>query len=592
MLLLFYRDAISTLGYFKPFLIFVTNGITPQIIILKKIMTMRFNTKKLVAVIFAALLPWCCPKAVACTGLIVGPKASTDGSVIISYSADSHTLYGELYYWPAATWAAGAMLDVVEWDTGAFSGRIPQIARTYQVVGNMNEKQVAITESTFGGRKELHGTEGLIDYGSLIYIALQRSATAREAIQVMTSLVDKYGYKSTGETFSIADKNEVWVMEMVGKGKGEKGAVWVALRVPDDCVTAHANQSRIQTFPLNDPENCLYAKDVITFAKKKGFYKGADKDFSFQKAYAPYDFSALRACEARVWSFFNKFAEQDMTSYLPFVMGEKPNDNPMPLFVKPKKKLSVADVRDMMRDHYEGTPMDMTQDVGAGCYKVPYRWRPMTYEVDGQEYINERAIATQQTGFVLVAQLRNYLPDYVGGVLWFGVDDADMAVFTPMYCSISQVPECYKVGNGDMMNFSWTSAFWIHNWVANMAYNKYSYMIKDIRVRQQALEGKYMAMQPMIEQYAVQLGKESEEKARAFLTEYACSEANMATQEWKKLGEYLLVKYMDGNVKKEEGGKFKDNGHGLSASPQFPGYDAEYYRKIAEETGDKLKVRN
>lgn len=529
-------------------------------------------------------------EAEACTGLLVGRKASTDGSVIISYSADSHTLYGELYHWPAATWAKGTMLDVVEWDTGEYHGQIPQIARTYNVVGNMNEKQVAITESTFGGRKELSNTEGLMDYGSLIYIALQRSASAREAIRVITGLVERYGYCSTGETFSIVDKNEVWVMEMIGKGKGEKGAVWVARRIPDDCITAHANQSRIQQFPLNDPENCIYSKDVISFAKEKGFYSGSDKDFSFQRAYAPYDFSALRACEARVWSFFNRFADQDMSSYLPLVMGKSPNDKPMPLFVKPKRKISVEDVRDMMRDHYECTPMDMTKDVGAGCYAVPYRWRPMTFEVDGQEYINERAIATQQTGFVLVAQLRSFLPDYVGGVLWFGVDDADMAVFTPMYCSITRVPECYRVGNGDMLNFSWTSAFWMHNWVANMAYNKYSLMIKDIRKQQSALEEKYMKMQPMIEQYAQELGKKDPQKAIEFLTQYSCTEADMATQTWRKLGEYLLVKYIDGNVKKEENGKFKTNGHGMPVSPDWPGYDQEYYRRIAEQTGDRLKV--
>ena len=526
----------------------------------------------------------------ACSDLVVGPKASVDGSVIISYAADSHSLYGELYHWPAAVWAPGTMRTVIEWDTHAYGGQIPEIGRTYNVVGNMNEKQVAITESTFGGRKELEGTEGLMDYGSLIYIALQRSASAREAIDVMTGLVEKYGYKSSGETFTIADKNEVWLMEMMGKGKGEKGAVWVAIRVPDDCITAHANQSRIQQFPLNDPQNCLYSKDVISFAKSKGYYNGADKEFSFQKAYAPYDFGALRGCEARVWAFFNKFAAEDMTPYLPLVMGHDKDAKPLPLFVKPKRKLSVADVRDMMRDHYEGTPMDMAQDIGAGPFKCPYRWRPMNFTVDGQEYVNERSIATQQTGFVLVAQLRKHLPDYVGGVLWFGVDDADMAVFTPMYCSITRVPECYRVGNGDMMTFSPTSAFWMHNRVANMAYGKYNFMIKDIRKQQSALEGKYMHMQPLIEKYAQELGAKDEAAAVEFLTTYSCTEADAATQIWSKLSEYLLVKYMDGNVKKEENGQFKQNGNGLSAYPDFPGYDEAYYRSIAKDTGDNLKV--
>ncbi|WP_278832605.1 C69 family dipeptidase [Porphyromonas cangingivalis] len=528
--------------------------------------------------------------AKACTDLIVGRKASTDGSVIVSYAADSHTLYGALYHWPAAVWQQGAMLKVYEWDTGVYGGDIAQVGRTYNVVGNMNEKQVAITESTFGGREDLHGTEGIMDYGSLIYIALQRSATAREAIKVMTGLVDKYGYKSTGESFTIADKNEVWVMEMIGKGKGEKGAVWVAIRIPDDCISAHANQARIQQIPFNDKENCMYSKDVVEFARKKGFYKGKDKDFSFQQVYAPYDFGALRGCEARVWSFFNRFAD-GMDKYLPLITGHNPQNDPMPLYVKPNRKLSVADVRDMMRDHYEGTALDMTQDIGAGPYACPYRWRPMTFKVDGQEYVNERAIATQQSGFVLVAQLRNYLPDYVGGVLWFAVDDADMAVFTPMYGSITRVPECYSEQNGDLLTFSWTSAFWMHNWVANMAYNKYSYMIKDIRKVQGELESKFMTMQPMIEQYAMELGKKGEKAAIDFLTNYSCSEAEMSTARWKELGTYLLVKYIDGNIKKEKDGKFERSEVGMPVSPKQPGYDEQYYRRIAEQTGDRLKVK-
>ncbi|KGL50511.1 C69 family dipeptidase [Porphyromonas cangingivalis] len=528
--------------------------------------------------------------AKACTDLIVGRKASTDGSVIVSYAADSHTLYGALYHWPAAVWQQGAMLKVYEWDTGVYGGDIAQVGRTYNVVGNMNEKQVAITESTFGGREDLRGTEGIMDYGSLIYIALQRSATAREAIKVMTGLVDKYGYKSTGESFTIADKNEVWVMEMIGKGKGEKGAVWVAIRIPDDCISAHANQARIQQIPFNDKENCMYSKDVVEFARKKGFYKGKDKDFSFQQVYAPYDFGALRGCEARVWSFFNRFAD-GMDKYLPLITGHNPQNDPMPLYVKPNRKLSVADVRDMMRDHYEGTALDMTQDIGAGPYACPYRWRPMTFKVDGQEYVNERAIATQQSGFVLVAQLRNYLPDYVGGVLWFAVDDADMAVFTPMYGSITRVPECYSEQNGDLLTFSWTSAFWMHNWVANMAYNKYSYMIKDIRKVQGELESKFMTMQPMIEQYAMELGKKDEKAAIDFLTNYSCSEAEMSTARWKELGTYLLVKYIDGNIKKEKDGKFERSEVGMPVSPKQPGYDEQYYRRIAEQTGDRLKVK-
>ena len=522
----------------------------------------------------------------ACSDLVVGPKASVDGSVLISYAADSHTLYGELYHWPASTWAAGSVLKVTEWDTGIPTGSIAQIGRTYNVIGNMNEKQVAITESTWGGCDACQMTEGLMDYGSLIYIALQRSATAREAIDVITGLVDQYGYRSSGESFTIADKNEVWVMEMIGKGKGEQGAVWVAIRIPDDAITAHANQARIQQIPFNDKENCLYSPDVVDFARKKGLYSGSDKNFSFQKAYNPYDFGGLRGCEARVWAFFNRFAD-GMEKYLPLVMGYEPDAEPMPLYVKPNRKLSVADVQNMMRDHYEGTPMDMTKDPGAGPYDVPYRWRPMGFEVDGVEYVNERAIATQQTGFVLVAQLRSWLPDYVGGVLWFGVDDADMTLFKPMYGSMTRVPWSFSPENGSMTKFSWTSAFWVHNWVANMAYGKYSYMIQDIRKKQQELEGQFQSMQPAIEARAMEIAKaEGEEKAIEFLTNYSVQLADNSTAEWKSLGEYLLVKYIDGNIKKEKDGRFVEE-NGLMVHPHQPGYNERYYRQIAE--GDNVK---
>lgn len=529
--------------------------------------------------------------AEACSDLIVAKGASTDGSIFVSYAADSHTLYGELYHWPAATWAAGSMLDVTEWDSGIYTGQIAQIGQTYNVIGNINEKQVAITESTWGGCEACQGTEGLMDYGSLIYITLQRAATAREAIDIMTGLVDKYGYKSSGESFTIADKNEVWIMEMIGKGEGETGAVWVAIRIPDNAISAHANQARIQQIPFDDKENCMYSPDVVDFARRKGLYEGSDEDFSFQRAYNPYDFGGLRGCEARVWAFFNKFAD-GMEKYLPLVMGYEPDAEPMPLYVVPNRKLSLSDVQNMMRDHYEGTPMDMTKDIGAGPYKVPYRWRPMGFEVDGVEYVNERAIATQQSGFVLVAQLRSDLPDYVGGILWFGVDDADMAVFTPMYGSMTRVPWCYSPDNGSMTEFSWTSAFWMHNWVANMAYHKYNYMIKDIRKVQQRLEGGFQQMQPIVEQHAMNIAKtEGEAAAVEFLTNYATQLADNATAEWKKLGEYLLVKYIDGNVKKEKDGKFIEE-NGLVVSPYQPGYDEEYYRAIHEaDNTEHLRVR-
>lgn len=528
-------------------------------------------------------------EAIACTGLLVGKNASTDGSVMISYSADSHSLYGELYRWPAATWPKGSMLDVVEWDTGKPLGQIPQVEQTYSVIGNMNEYQVAITESTWGGRSELEDTTGIIDYGSLIYIALQRSKSAREAIRVMTNLVKDYGYCSSGESFSIADKNEVWIMELIGKGPGKKGAVWVAIRIPDDCISAHANQSRIQQIPFDDKENCMYSPDVVSFAREMGYFKGKDKDFSFQQAYNPYDFSGLRGCEARVWSFFRKY-DPSMEKYADFAKGD-PSKGPMPLYIKPNRKLSVQDVQNGMRDHYEGTDLCMTNDAGAGPYKVPYRWRPMNFKVDGETYVNERAIATQQTGFVIVPQMRNWLPDEIGGILWFGVDDADMAVFTPLYSSMLDAPECFRVGNGDMMTFSWTAAFWIHNWVANMAYHKYSFMIEDIRKVQQELENGFKETIPAIDKAAAELLAKDPMEARKFLTWYSTSTADAATERWKKLGEYLIVKYIDGNVKKEENGQFKQNGYGLSAYPDFPGYDEDYYRSIVKTAGERLKVK-
>ena len=541
------------------------------------------------------LLVACCAlllsgvEAIACTGLLVGKKASIDGSVMISYAADSHGLYGEMYHWPAATWPKGATLDVVEWDTGKPLGTIAQVERTYNVVGNMNEHQLAITESTFGGRRELRDTAGIMDYGSLIYITLQRAKTAREAIKVMTDLVAEYGYYSGGETFSIADKHEAWVMEMVGKGPGRKGAIWVAIRVPDDCISAHANQSRIQQIPFDDKENCLYAPDVVSFAREKGYFKGKDADFSFQQAYCPYDFGALRGCEARVWSFFRQY-DSTMDQYTDFIKGD-PTKQPMPLYIKPNRKLSVQDVQQGMRNHFEGTDLDMTKDAGAGPYKVPYRWRPMTFKVDGVEYTNERAIATQQTGFVIVPQMREWLPDEIGGILWFGVDDADMAVFNPVYASSVRVPECYRVGNGDLLNFSWTSAFWMHNWVANMAYHKYSFMIQDIRKVQQELENHYQEMIPVIDKAAQELYAKDPKEAVEFLTWFSTSTADNATARWKKLGEYLVVKYIDGNVKKEENGQFKRNAYGLPAYPDFPGYDEEYYRSIVKSAGERLKVK-
>ena len=544
--------------------------------------------KKFGIAIIMALLTLSSSPSFACSGLLVGKKASIDGSVIISYAADSHNLYGEMYRWPAAQWPVGAMLDIKEWDTGKPLGQIKQVSETYSVLGNMNEYQVAITETTFGGREELVNPEGIMDYGSLIYVALQRSKSAREAIQVMTSLVKEYGYYSSGESFSIADKNEAWIMEMLGKGKGNKGAVWVAIRIPDDCISAHANQSRIQQIPFADKENCMYSPDVVSFAKEKGYYKGTDKDFSFQATYCPYTSGGLRFCEARVWSFFKQY--KDMKAYKALAMGDI-TQKPMPLYIHPDRKLSVRDIQHMMRDHFEGTEMDMAKEPGAGPFKVPYRWRPLTYKVDGKTYLNERAIATQQTGFVIVPQMRNWLPDEIGGILWFGVDDANTTVFNPIYSSSLQVPKCYEVGNGDLYNFSWSSAFWIHNWVANMAYNKYNYMIKDIRKVQNKLEDNYETAIPAIDKAAQTLYDKDPQEARKFLTWYSTSTAESATKRWKKLGEYLIVKYIDGNIKKEENGKFKRNPYGVPASPDQPGYDEDYYKKVVNQAGTLLELK-
>lgn len=527
--------------------------------------------------------------AMACTGLIAGRNATVDGSVMITYSADSHSLYGSLTSTPAADWQPGDMRNIVEWDTGKPLGAIPQISHTYAVIGNMNEHALAITESTWGGRPELVDTLGLIDYGTLIQLGLERARTAREAIQVMTDLVAEYGYYSSGESFSIADKNEAWILELIGKGPGRKGAVWVAIRIPDDCIAGHANQARIHQFPLKDKENCLYSPDVISFAREMGYFDGKDKDFSFSSAYAPLDFGALRGCDARVWSFFNMH-NSDMDKYLPYINGE--GGEVMPLYVRPDKKLTLRDMKDAMRDHFDDTPFDMHTDVGGGPFGSPYRYRPMYFEVDGKQYLNERAIATQQTGFTLVAQIRQNLPEAISGILWFGVDDANTAVFVPMYCSSTRVPECFSPENGDLYNFSWTSAFWVHNWVANMAYNRYNPMIADIRPVQVRLEDQFEAEVLNIDQIALALYDNHRDAAIEILTEYSNEAAEYSTATWKSLGEFLMVKFLDGNVKSQnEDGSFVRNEYGMPEKIQFPGYSPEYYEEIVRRTGDRLLVR-
>ena len=544
--------------------------------------------KKLFAFLTAALVA--VSSGNACTNFIVCKGASADGSVIVSYSADSYGMYGHLAHFAAAVHPKGAMRDVYEWDTNKYLGQIPEAPVTYNVVGNINEYQVTIGETTNGGREECWEGPGVIDYGSLIYIALQRSKTAREAIAVMTSLVEEFGYVSEGETFSVADPNEAWIMEMIGKGKDEKGAVWVAVRLPDDVICAHANQARVRQFPLDDPENCLYAKDVITFARSKGWYDGKDEDFSFADVYNPLTFDGLRFCDARVWSFFNLYADADMSRWLPSAKGDVKAE-PIPLYFRPKKKVSVQDVEVAMRDHYEGTDLDMTGDLGAGAWSMPYRLRPLSYTVDGKEYFNERTVSTFQTGFTFVSQMRSWLPREVGGVLWFGVDDANMAVFTPMYCSITKVPECYDSKTADAVTFSFDSGFWMFNWVSNMVYPRYSMMIDDLKAVQGKLESNFFAAQKEVEGKAMAAYGASPATAVAFLTDYSAFTADQTMKSWMKLAQKLIVKYNDCVIKPEnEDGTFKRTDTGLGAPVVTPGYPEDFNRRVVKETKKRYLV--
>ena len=563
----------------------------------------------------------------ACTNVLVTKGASTDGSNMISYAADSHQLYGELYYAPAAVWQTGEMRDINEWDTGKFLGKIPQVARTYQRVGNMNEHQLIIAETTYGGRPELEDPNGVMDYGSLIYVALERTKTAREAIKVIVDLANTYGYYSSGESFSLADKDEVWVMDLIGKGPDNKGIVWVARRVPDGYICAHANQARISTFPLNDPENCMYAPDVISFAREKGYFNGEDKDFSFCDAYAPLDFSGMRGCEARAWAAFNilcdgKFTFEDENGnvvtkdaydYIEYAMGWDQTKR-FPLFVKPSRKISVKNVADVMRDHYEGTPMDMTTDIGAGGNALPYRWRPMGFEHDGKEYMNERAIATQQTGFWFVGQSRGWQPDEIGGVNWFGCDDAATSYLTPIYTCTYEVPECFRVGNGNMITYSPTSAFWMTNRVANACYKAYNIMFPTVDAAIDAWENEMMEAVVAADQEALAIYKAAEVKPRKqirrndnlrktvdpytevrnYLTAFSVDNAQKIFEKWVKLEQLLLVKFIDGNVKAQnEDGTFVTNEHTdcIPAKISQPGYTAKWKEAVAKDHGKIVEVR-
>ena len=524
----------------------------------------------------------------ACTNFIVGKKASADGSVIVSYAADSYGLFGYLCHYPAAEHPDGAVRDIYEWDTGKYLGRIKEAKRTYNVIGNINEFQVTIGETTFGGRPELVDTTGVMDYGSLIYVALQRSRSAKEAIKVMTGLVKEYGYCSGGESFSIADPDEAWILEMIGKGPGVKGAVWVAVRIPDDCIAAHANQSRIHRFDMDDKDNCLYSPDVISFAREKGYFSGMNEEFSFADAYCPLDFSGLRACEARVWSFYNMFSKTTGQAWLPHIQGK--SKEPLPLYVKPDRKVSVRDIQHAMRDHYEGTSLDITQDMGAGCFHSPYRLSPLTFKVDGQEYFNERPVSTQQSGFVFVSQMRANMPDVVGGVLWFGLDDANMTVFTPVYCQTDKVPYPYAQGNGDCVTFSWDSGFWIYNWVAGMIRPRYSMMVDDMRAVQNGLEDTFADAQKGIESTALELYGQDPQKARSFLTEYTSMAAQTAVSSWKKLGEFLIVRYNDGVVKRMKDGQLQRPATGNTAPLDRPGYPESFLKELVKATGERYKV--
>ena len=549
----------------------------------------------------------CTTYTMACTNFLFTKGATKDGSTMVTYSADSHVLYGELYHWPAQDWPAGSMLDVYEWDTGKFMGKIPQVAHTYNVVGNMNEHQLAISETTFGGRKELESQTGaIIDYGSAIYITLQRAKNAREAIVVMTDLIEKYGWASSGESISIIDPNEVWIIEIIGKGEGEKGAVWVARMVPDGYVSAHANQARITTFPLEgktsissdkmnkiyDPNiTTVYSKDVISFAKEKGFYPqdGKNKDFSFSDTYAPVDFSGARACEIRVWAFFNA-VNPDMAQYWDYATGRNIQrdskgyaTNRMPLWIKPSEKVDVMQVMDFMRDHLEGTELDMSKDMGAGPYECPYRWRPMSFKVDGKEYVHERATATQQTGSTFVAQCRSWLPDEIGGILWFGVDDAASSVYFPMYSAATEVPFAFAVGNGSMMEFTNKAAFWVFNQVTNFAYTRYNLIHPEIRAKQVALEQQYVNFVQMIDAGAKEMLAQDKESAIKFITDFSCRTGNQLVDTWRDFYGYLFCKFMDGNVKTAIPGE-------KNPKVEQPALPEWYLRMIIEQTGKKLEV--
>ena len=525
----------------------------------------------------------------ACTNFIVGKKASADGSVICTYNADDYGLFINLCHYPAGTHPKGTVRKIFNWDTNKYQGVIPEAPQTYNVIGNINEFQVSIAETTYGGREEMEDSTGILDYGSLIYLALQRSKTAREAIQVMTTLAQTYGYNSGGETFTICDPNEAWIMEMMGKGPGSKGVVWVALRVPDDAICAHANQSRITKFNMNDKANVLYSKDVVSFARSKGWFTGKDKDFSWSDTYAKPTFGGRRFCDARVWSFFNHFAN-DFDKYLPWALGKDKDAEDMPLWIIPNKKVSVQDVMACMRDHYENTPLALdSSSVGGGVWEMPYRPTPLRFKVDGKNYFNERPVSTQQTAFSYVAQLRSWLPREVGGVLWFGNDDGNMVAYTPIYCGNTTQPECYNTPGADAVTFSDKNAFWVCNWVSNMVYPRYNQMFPTLKEVRDSLENSYFANQLAIEKQAVALYNTDKAKAISLLNQYSNDKAQQMLHHWKNLAVRLIVKFNDMAVKPEKNGMFVRTPEGTGAAVKRPGFSNAFARKLVKETGDKYE---
>ena len=541
--------------------------------------------------LMAVAMMGCVSEAEACSNFIVGKNASVDGSVMCSYSADDYGMFQYLCHYPAAKHAKGEMRKIYDWDSNKYHGEIPEAAETYNVIGNINEWQVTIGETTYGGREEMVDSTGIMDYGSLIYVALQRSKTAREAIKVMTTLANTYGYNSEGETFTICDPNEAWIMEMMGKGAGSKGAVWVALRIPDDAICAHANQSRIGKFNMKDKKNVMYAKDVVSFARRKGWFQGKDADFSWKMAYAKPDFSGRRFCDARAWAMLNHF--YDMSPYLDWALGKNPDAQDMPLWVVPNKKVSVKDVENVMRDHYEGTPLSVADgsDIGGGIWEMPYRPTPLMYKVDGKQYFNERPVSTQQSGFVFVSQMRSWLPREIGGVFWFANDDANMAAFTPVYCSMTQRPECYNTPGVDAVHFSKKNAYWVCNMTSNMVYPRYSLMFPTLKEVRDSLDNSYFAAQAGVEKKAQELYAQNPQAAVKYLNDYSVEKAQQMLARWNQLFEFMVVKYNDMIIKPtDKNGNFEKTPYGLGARPARPGYPEKFAKQLVKQSGDKFLV--